>query len=56
MLGGKPRAGLGQSEFVAEEIHQVRGILAVMDRKGAVESDLVGVLAQEPGADRVECS
>jgi hypothetical protein len=39
---------------VADEIYQVGGILAVMNRKGACEPDVLGVLAQEPRADRVE--
>jgi hypothetical protein len=39
---------------VANEIHQVGGILAIVDRERAVEADLVGIFAQEPRADAVE--
>ena len=39
---------------MADQIHQVGGVLAIVDREGAIEPDLLGVFAQQPGADRVE--
>ncbi len=36
------------------EIHQVRGILAVMDRERRIETDLFGIVAQQPRADPVK--
>ena len=41
---------------MADEVDQVGGVLAIMDRKGSVQSDLVCVCAQEPRPDRVERS
>ena len=37
-----------------DQIHQVGGILAVMDGEVGIEPDLVGVVAQQPRADAVE--
>ena len=37
-----------------DEVHQVGGVLAVVDREGGVESDLVGIFPQQACADRVE--
>ena len=50
-LGRKPAFGLRQAEFVAGEIHQVGGVLAVVDREGRIEPDLQRIVAQQPGAD-----
>lgn len=36
------------------KIHQVRGIIAVVNGKGGIEPDLFGIHAQQPGADAVE--
>ena len=40
--------------FVPDQVHQVGGILAVVDREGGIETDLVGIFAQQPRADAVE--
>ena len=53
-LVGKAAFGLRQAELVPDEVHQVGGVFAVMDREGRVEPDLVGILAQQPRADAVE--
>ena len=37
-----------------DQIHQVGGILAVVDREGGIEADLVGIFAQQPRADTME--
>ena len=37
-----------------DQIHQVGGILAIMDGEVGIEPDLVGVVAQQPRADAVE--
>ena len=43
-----------QTELVAHQVHQVGGVLAVVDGEGAVEPDALGVFAQQPRADGVE--
>ena len=53
-LGRKPALGLGESLLVPDQVHQVGGILAVVDRELGIEADLVGVVAQQPRADAVE--
>ena len=53
-LVGKRLSILREAELVADEVHQVGGILAVMDREAGLQADLLGILAQQPGADRVE--
>ncbi len=40
--------------FVPDQIHQVGGIFAVVDRKSGVKADLVGMVAQQTRADAVE--
>jgi hypothetical protein len=53
-LGGKP-AFLGrETEIVADQVHQVGGILPVMDSESRVQSDLRGVFPQQPRADGME--
>ena len=37
-----------------DQVDQVGGVLAVMDRERRIEADLLGVVAQQPGADAVE--
>ena len=37
-----------------DQIHQVGGILAIMDGEVGIEPDLLGVIAQQPSADAVE--
>src|SRR5690242_4605662 len=39
-----------------DHVHQIRRVLAVVDCKGGIEADLVGILTQEPSANAVECS
>ena len=36
-----------------DQVHEVGGVFAVVNRKGRVQADLFGVLAQQPGADAV---
>ena len=36
-----------------DEVHEVRGIFAVVNREGWIEADLLGVLAQQARADAV---
>jgi len=33
---------------------KIRGVLAVMDRKGRIKSNLIGITAQQSGTDRME--
>ena len=51
---GKRLSGLREAELVPDEVHQVGGILAVVDGEGRVEADLLGIFAQQPRADAVE--
>ena len=37
-----------------DEVHQVGRVLAVVDGEGGIESDRIGIFAQQPGADAVE--
>ena len=37
-----------------DQVHQVGGILAIVDREIGIEPDLVGIVAQQPRADAVE--
>jgi hypothetical protein len=53
-LGRKPALLGRETEIVAHEVHQVGGILAVMDGEGRLQSDLGRVFAQQPRADGVE--
>ena len=53
-LGREALFGLGEAEIVADQVHQVGGILAVVDGEGGIEPDALGVFAQQPRADGVE--
>ena len=53
-LGRKAALRLREAELVPHQVHQVGGILAVMDREGGIEADLLGIFAQQPRADAVE--
>ena len=53
-LGRKPFLGFGKSLLVPDQVHQVGGILAVVNGERGIETDLLGVLAQQPRADAVE--
>ncbi len=46
--------GFREAEIVADEIHQIGRIAAVMDRECPIEPDLRGVFAQQSRADRVK--
>ena len=37
-----------------DQVHQVGGILAVVDRERGIEADLLGIVAQQPRADAME--
>ncbi len=54
VLGRKALLGLGIAEIVPDQIKQVRGILAVMDRERAIETDAFGMFAKQTRADAVE--
>jgi hypothetical protein len=45
---------LRKSKLVADQVHQVGGILPVMDRKVGVEPDLAGVFPQKPCSNAIE--
>lgn len=34
-----------------DQVHEVGGVFAVVNRKGGVQADLFGILSQQPGAD-----
>ena len=53
-FGGKSALRLRKSKLVADQIHQVGGILPVMDRKVGVEPNLAGVFAQKPRSNAME--
>jgi hypothetical protein len=36
-----------------DQVHEVRGVFAVVNREGGVQADLFGVLTQQPRADAV---
>jgi hypothetical protein len=36
-----------EAELVPDEIHQLRGILAIVDRESGIEADLVGMFTQQ---------
>ena len=48
--------GARETEFVPHQIDQVGRILAVVDGERAIESDALGIFAQEPRTDRMEGS
>jgi hypothetical protein len=50
----KPRRGLRKPEAMPYQVQEIGRVLAVMDREGGIETDLVRVSAQQPGADRVK--
>src|SRR5260370_19625429 len=53
-FGGESVLRLRKSKLVADQIHQVGGILPVMDRKAGVEPNLAGVLAEKPCSNAME--
>ena len=50
----KTALGLRQTKLMPDQIHQIGGILAIMDRERRIESNLAGIVAQEPRSDPVE--
>ena len=55
-LHRKALVHFGEAEVMADQIHQIGGIFAVVDREAAVDSDVERVLAQQPRADRMKRS
>ena len=53
-FGRKAVLRLREAELVPHEVHQVGGVLAVVDRERRRKADLLGVLAQKPRPDAVE--
>src|SRR4029434_9688429 len=47
---------LGETEVVANEIHQIGGILAIVNCEGSVQPNGVGILAEEACTNRVKRS
>ncbi len=54
MLARKAPARLGKPEFVAQQIHEIGSVFAVMDGERRIEADARRVVAQEARADAVE--
>ncbi len=55
-FGWKAFLGFGETEIVADEVHQVGRILAIVDGEGGHEPDRFGIFAQQPRANGVERS
>jgi hypothetical protein len=53
-LGWKPAFGLREAALMPDQIHQVRRVLAIVNRKGWIEADLIGVFAEQSGTDTME--
>ena len=53
-FGGEAALGFGEAELVPDQIHEVRGILAVVNRESRIEADLFGIVAQQARADAVK--
>ena len=51
-LVGNRLSVLREAQLVPDEVHQIGRILPVVDREVGIEADLLGVLAQQPRADR----
>ena len=50
-LGREAAFGLREALLVPDQVHEVRRVFAIVNRKGGIETNLLGVLAQQPGAD-----
>ena len=50
----KAALGLREAKLMPDQIHQIGGILAIMDRERRIEPDLLGIVAQEPRANPME--
>ena len=53
-LCGEPALLGGKTKVMPDEVHQVGAVLAIMDGEIDTETDLLGIHAQEPGADAME--
>ena len=51
---GRPLACLHSGLTVPDQVHQIGGVLAVVDGEAGIETDLSGIVAQEPRADTVK--
>ena len=51
---GKRLSVLEKPILVPDQVHQVGGVLAVVDRERRIEADLLGIFAQQAGADAVK--
>ena len=54
LLGREAAFGLRKAELMPNKIHQVGGVLAVMDCEGRIEADIQSIVAQQARADGVE--
>jgi hypothetical protein len=52
-LGREAAFCLGEALLMPDQVHEVRGVFAVVNREGGVQADLFGVLTQQPRADAV---
>ena len=53
-LVGKRLSVFEKPLLVPDQVHEVGGVFAVVNREGGIEADLFGILAQQPGADAVD--
>ena len=52
-FGGEAALGFRKTLLMPDQVHEVGGVLAVVDRERRVEADLLGIFAQQAGADAV---
>ena len=52
-FGREAALGLREAFLMPDKVHEVGGVLAVVNRKGGIQADLLGIFAQQPGADAV---
>ena len=53
LLRKAPRL-VAEAQFVAHQIHQIRGVAAVEHGEGGIEADRLGIEAQQPARDRMK--
>jgi hypothetical protein len=53
-FGRKPAFGLRETALVPNEIHQIGRVLAIVNGERGIETDLVGIFAEQPGTNTVE--
>jgi hypothetical protein len=51
---GEALFGLREPQVVTDQLHEVGRIFAIVNRKGAIQGDIVSVLPKEASADGVE--